>query len=175
MIAQAKWIAEPETADKAWGDDSRAGLPQCAKPLRICLLGYRSAPYGGGQGIYIKYLSKALMQAGHSVDVISGEPYPHLDPGVNLIKLPGMNLYERGLLSLRPHHLGAWANWREWFGKLTGNFTEPLCFGRRVDRFLKNNGHRYDLVHDNQCLAYGLLNIQRAHAAGDHDSPSDHQ
>ena len=35
-----------------------------AKPrraLKVCLLGYRSAPYGGGQGIYLKYLSKALV------------------------------------------------------------------------------------------------------------------
>ena len=29
-------------------------------PLRICLLGYRSHPYSGGQGIYLKYLSAKL-------------------------------------------------------------------------------------------------------------------
>ena len=77
------------------------------KPLRICLLGYRSHPYGGGQGVYLRYLSKALADLGHSVDVISGQPYPHLDPRVRLIKMPGMNLYETGLLSLRPRHLGS--------------------------------------------------------------------
>ena len=51
-----------------------------ATPLRIALLGYRSNPYSGGQGIYLRFLSRALLQAGHLVDVISGEPYPELDP-----------------------------------------------------------------------------------------------
>lgn len=133
-------------------------------PLRVCLLGYRSHPYGGGQGIYIKYLSKALVEAGHQVDVISGEPYPHLDPRVTLIKLPGMNIYEKGLLSARPQHLAHWSNWQEWFGKLTGGFAEPVSFGRRVDRYLHEHGASYDLIHDNQCLAYGMLNIQRRQA-----------
>lgn len=130
-------------------------------PLRVGILGYRSHPYGGGQGIYIKYLSKALVEAGHEVEVISGEPYPHLDPRVKLIKLPGMNIYENGLRSLRPRHLLHWSNWVEWFGKLTGGFAEPLSFGLRVDQYLQRHGHRYDLIHDNQSLAYGMLDIQR--------------
>ena len=58
-----------------------------SRSLNIALLGYRSNPYSGGQGIYLKHLAKALTDAGHSVDVISGEPYPELDPGINLIKL----------------------------------------------------------------------------------------
>ena len=114
-------------------------------PLRIGILGYRSHPYGGGQGIYIKYLSKALAEAGHEVEVISGEPYPHLDPRVRLIKLPGMNIYEKGLNSLRPRHLRRWSNWVEWFGKLTGGFAEPVSFGMRVDKYLREHGHRYAL------------------------------
>ncbi|MBT5293081.1 MAG: glycosyltransferase, partial [Cellvibrionales bacterium] len=76
-----------------------------SRPLRICIAGYRSAPFGGGQGIYIKYLSKALVDAGHQVDVISGQPYPEVDPRVNLIKLPGLDLFSNGLRSLRAHHL----------------------------------------------------------------------
>lgn len=133
---------------------------QAQPALNICLLGYRSHPYGGGQGIYIKYLSKALTDAGHRVDVISGEPYPHLDPRVRLIKLPGMNLYEKGLASIRPRNLASWADCREWLGKLTGNFSEPLSFGMRVNAYLRRYGHRYDLIHDNQCLAYGMLRVQ---------------
>ena len=101
-----------------------------ASTLNICLLGYRSHPYGGGQGIYLKYLSKALVDAGHTVDVISGEPYPHLDKRVKLIKMPGMNLYENGLLSIRPHHLKSRANIVEWLSKLTGGFAEMQAFGR---------------------------------------------
>lgn len=133
---------------------------QAVKPLKIAILGYRSHPFGGGQGIYIKYLSKALVEAGHQVDVISGEPYPHLDERVKLIKLPGLNLYENGLLSLRPRHLNSIANITEWFSKLTGGFAEPYAFGRRVNAYLKQHGQQYDLIHDNQCLAYGMLAIQ---------------
>ena len=61
--------------------------------LRIALLGYRSHPHVGGQGIYLHYLSKALIEAGHSVDVISSPPYPELDPRVRLIKIPSLDLY----------------------------------------------------------------------------------
>lgn len=136
-------------------------VPEPTKPLRIAILGYRSHPFGGGQGIYIKYLSKALVDAGHQVDVISGEPYPHLDKRVKLIKLPGLNLYENGLLSLRPKHLTSFANIVEWFSKLTGGFAEPYAFGRRANAYLKKYGHQYDLIHDNQCLAYGMLDIQQ--------------
>jgi len=134
---------------------------QSDTPLRICLLGYRSAPFGGGQGIYLRYLSKALLEAGHTVDVISGEPYPHLVDGVRLIKLPGMNLFENGLLSLRPHHLRSWANAVEWCSKLTGGFAEPYAFGYRMAAYMKRHGAQYDLIHDNQSLSYGLLKVQK--------------
>ena len=130
------------------------------RPLKICILSYRSAPHGGGQGIYIKYLSKALADAGHEVDVISGQPYPHLDYPVNLIKMPGMNLYETGLGSLRPHHLRSMTNIIEWLGKLTGSFPEPLCFGRRVSKYLRANGRHYDIIFDNQSISWGTLGLQ---------------
>lgn len=131
------------------------------KSLRLCILGYRSHPYGGGQGIYIKYLSKALVDAGHQVDVISGQPYPHVDERVNLIKMPGMNLFETGLGSIRPKNLLSYADMFEWLSKLTGGFAEPYCFGHRVQRYLKRHGQQYDLIHDNQSLSFGMLKIQR--------------
>ncbi|HDY83621.1 MAG TPA: glycosyltransferase family 1 protein [Halieaceae bacterium] len=130
------------------------------KPLRIALLGYRSQPYGGGQGVYLKYLSKALVDAGHTVDVISGPPYPHLDPRVRLIELPSLDLFENGLLSLRPRHLKSLTNIIEWLSKLTGGFAEPYTFGRRAVKYLRKHGHNYDLIHDNQSLSYGMLQIQ---------------
>ncbi len=131
------------------------------KALRICILGYRSHPYGGGQGIYIKYLSKALVDAGHKVDVISGQPYPHVDDRVNLIKMPGMNLFETGLGSIRPKNLLSYADMFEWLSKLTGGFAEPYCFGYRVQQYLKKHGQSYDLIHDNQSLSFGMLKIQK--------------
>lgn len=131
------------------------------KPLKICLLGYRSHPYSGGQGIYIKYMSKALVEAGHEVDVISGQPYPQLDPRVSLIKMPGLNLFENGLQSLRPRHLTSLTNVIEWTGKLTGAFSEPHCFGRRALKHLQKSGRHYDIIHDNQCLSWGMLKLQQ--------------
>jgi len=134
-----------------------------SRPLNICLLGYRSHPHCGGQGVYLYYLSKALVEAGHKVDVISGQPYPELDTRVRLIKMPGLNLYEHPhpVRALRPRHLLSWADFYEWFGKLTGAFAEPYCFGRRVARYLRRHGGDYDIVHDNQSLCYGLLDIER--------------
>ncbi|MCO1334079.1 glycosyltransferase family 4 protein [Microbulbifer sp. OS29] len=133
------------------------------RPLRICLLGYRSHPHSGGQGIYLRYLSKALVDAGHSVDVISGQPYPELDERVKLIKMPGLNLYEvdSPVRALKLRHLLSWADFFEWWSKLTGGFAEPYTFGRRVSKYLRKHGHQYDIVHDNQSLCYGLLDIEK--------------
>jgi glycosyltransferase involved in cell wall biosynthesis len=133
------------------------------QPLNICLLGYRSQPYSGGQGIYIKYLSKALVNAGHTVDVVSGEPYPHLDPRVRLIKLPGLNLFEspNHVTALRPAHLLSYTDFFEWFSMLTGGFPEPYTFGRRAFTYLKKYGRHYDIIHDNQSLCSGLLKLQK--------------
>ncbi|MCA0900731.1 glycosyltransferase family 4 protein [Microbulbifer agarilyticus] len=135
-----------------------------SRPLNICLLGYRSHPHCGGQGVYLHYLSKALTDAGHKVDVISGQPYPELDPRVRLIKMPGLNLYEHPspTRALKFKHLLSWADFYEWFGKLTGGFVEPYTFGRRVARYLRKHGQNYDVVHDNQSLCYGLLDIEKS-------------
>ena len=130
------------------------------RPLRVCLLGYRSHPFAGGQGVYLRYLSKALVELGHSVDVISGQPYPELDPRVRLIPMPGLNLYETGLGSLRLRHLHSAANVYEWLSKLTGGFGEPQAFGMRVREYLRAHRDDYDIVHDNQSLSYAMLDLQ---------------
>lgn len=87
LRSHADWKHKLENRDRPLHSDVSA------QPLRIALLGYRSNPFSGGQGVYLKYLSQALTELGHHVDVISGEPYPDLDPRVGLIKLPGLNLY----------------------------------------------------------------------------------
>lgn len=56
----------------------------------VCILSYRSYPYFGGQGIYMRCLSNALRDLGHDVDIWSGLPYTD---GVRLIKMPGLDLY----------------------------------------------------------------------------------
>ncbi len=49
------------------------------RPLRIALLSYRSKPHSGGQGVYVRHLSRELAARGHHVEVFSGQPYPELD------------------------------------------------------------------------------------------------
>ncbi len=132
-------------------------------PLRVALLGYRSNPYSGGQGIYLKYLSRALADAGHQVEVISGEPYPELADPVRLVELPGLNLYaaDNHVTALRPRHLRSATDTFEWFSMLTGGFPEPYTFGRRLQRhFAAGGGRGYQVVHDNQCLSWGTLALQ---------------
>lgn len=133
-----------------------------SQPLHIALLGYRSHPHVGGQGIYLHYLSKALVELGHSVDVISGPPYPELDPRVRLIQLPSLDLYAHPhpTRALRFHHLRSFTDCYEWWSKLSGSFAEPYCFGRRVLKYFKQHAPGYDIIHDNQSLCYGLLALQ---------------
>src|SRR5205085_1283 len=54
---------------------------------------YRSKPHCGGQGVYVRHLSRELVALGHTVEVFSGQPYPDLDEGVTLTKVPSLDLY----------------------------------------------------------------------------------
>lgn len=132
-------------------------------PLKIALLGYRSHPFSGGQGIYIHYLSQALVNAGHQVDVISGPPYPTLDHRVNLIKLPSLDLFaeKSHIKALKWKHLLSFTDFFEWFTMLTGGFAEPYTFGRRLYHYFKEHKPDYDILHDNQSLCYGTLKLQQ--------------
>ena len=132
--------------------------------LKIAILSYRSAPFGGGQGIYVKDISHALSSLGHSVDVISGEPYPHLHADINLIKLPGMNLFEsfsfRDRLKKFIQNPKSILNIYEFTSTLFGGFPEMHTFGNRVNNFLKKED-KYDVIIDNQSLSYGMLEVQK--------------
>ena len=134
------------------------------RPLRIALLSYRSKPHCGGQGVYVRHLSRELVALGHQVEVLSGPPYPELDPGVALTEVPSLDLYREPDPFRTPH-------WREFrtlvdvleFGLMaTAAFPEPLTFSLRAARLLRSRAQRPDVVHDNQTLGYGLLALQRA-------------
>ncbi len=137
--------------------------PCADRQLRICLLGYRSHPFSGGQGVYLRYLSKALVEAGHIVDVISGPPYPALDERVTLIRLPSLDLYaeDNVITALRPKHLASYTDLFEWCSMLSGGFSEPYTFGRRLVEYFAKVQPDYDIVHDNQSLCYGTLELQK--------------
>ncbi len=134
--------------------------------MRICLLSYRGYKYSGGQGIYVRYLSRSLQKLGHEVDVIAGPPYPELTEGINLVKLPSLDLYrlsEPRRLFINPLWLNTWPNLVEWLGECSGFFTEPHTFGMRAYNMFRSNGHqrKYDIVHDNQCITGGILRIKQ--------------
>lgn len=130
--------------------------------LRVCLLSYRSNPHCGGQGGYVRNLSRALTELGHRVDVVSGPPYPDLAPGIDLIKLPSLDLYNPDNLFRMPRmaELSDPINFIEWFGISSMGFSEPFTFGLRAHRYMKKNARRYDIVHDNQNLSYGVWMIK---------------
>ncbi len=132
-------------------------------PLRICLLSYRSNPHCGGQGVYLKNLSRALKDLGHQVDVISGPPDPCLDDDIRVHRLPCLDLYNPDHLFRVPSlkELADPINMMEYIGVSTMGFPEPFTFGLRAFRFLRSRFHEYDIVHDNQCLSYGLWAIKK--------------
>ena len=131
--------------------------------MKIGLLSYRSNPYSGGQGIYIRHLSKALSELGHDVSVISGQPYPELDHSIKLIKVPGLGLFESGdrLSAFKISFFWNPLNFYEWLTVITGGFPEPYSYGQRVYRLLKTTNFSFDILLDNQSLSSSLLKIQK--------------
>lgn len=131
-------------------------------PLKICLLSYRSNPHCGGQGVYIRNLSRSLKRLGHDVDVISGIPAPDLDKGINLILLPGLNLYnESSAKRFSFDNVKTPVDLIECFSVFTMGFPEPLTFGLRAYHYLKSHTKKYDIIHDNQSLSYGILALSK--------------
>ncbi len=132
------------------------------RPLRIALTSYRSKPHCGGQGVYVRALSRELVALGHDVEVLSGPPYPDLDGdtegrGPTLTRVPSLDLYREPDPFRTPH----WREFRtpidvlEYLLMATAAFPEPLAFSLRAARLLQHRD--VDLVHDNQTLGYGLL------------------
>ena len=131
-------------------------------PLRILLPSYRSDPHTGGQGIYMRLISKALVDLGHHVDVISGPPYPELDPRIGLIKLPSLDMYarENPIACLNGEIMGNKTDLFEWWSHNWGGFPEPYTFGARMADYMRDKIDQYDIMHDNQTLCYGMLDVR---------------
>jgi glycosyltransferase involved in cell wall biosynthesis len=131
-------------------------------PLRILLPSYRSDPHTGGQGIYMRLISKALVDLGHHVDVISGPPYPELDPRIGLIKLPSLDMYarENPITCLNREIIGNKTDLFEWWSHNWGGFPEPYTFGVRMAEYMRDKIDQYDIMHDNQTLCYGMLDVR---------------
>lgn len=129
--------------------------------MRICLLTYRGNMFCGGQGVYVYYLAEALHALGHDVNVISGPPYITAPEGVTLHKLEALNLYEGNRLSLlsRPNRLFTPINLYEAAAVRMGFFPDIFTFSMRAYLELRHlvSEQRFDVIHDNQTLGYGLL------------------
>ena len=128
------------------------------RPLRVCLLSYRSNPHCGGQGVYLKNLSRALKDLGHGVEVVTGPPDPQLDKDIPVHRLPCLDLYnaEDPFRIPTSSELMDPINLIEWIGVSTMGFPEPFTFGLRAYQFMNTRFGNYDIVHDNQSLSYGI-------------------
>ncbi|MBW8090006.1 glycosyltransferase family 4 protein [Streptomyces hygroscopicus subsp. hygroscopicus] len=156
-----------EAAQETGADPLGAVPPTAAdeRPLRIALLSYKGNPFCGGQGVYVRHLSRELARLGHTVEVIGAQPYPVLDAeeGVTLTELPSLDLYRQP----DPFRTPRREEYRDWIDALevatmwTGGFPEPLTFSLRARRHLAARPGQFDVVHDNQTLGYGLLGLER--------------
>lgn len=137
-------------------------LPGPDDPLSIAFLTYRGKPHVGGQGVYTRHLAKSLLRMGHQVEVLSGQPYPLVPPGVPLVELPSLDIYNDHFPMRMP---GIWelkslGDWVEVTAFSSGAFPEPLAFSVRAAQHLRSRVNEFDLVHDNQSMGYGLLAVE---------------
>ncbi len=133
------------------------------EPLSVAYLTYRGKPHVGGQGVYTRHLTKALVDLGHHVEVLSGQPYPELSDAVPLHELESLDIYNDYFPMRMP---GLWelkslGDWVEVTAFSMGTFSEPLAFSVRAAQLLRSRVNDFDLVQDNQCLGYGLLAMER--------------
>jgi glycosyltransferase involved in cell wall biosynthesis len=133
------------------------------EPIRLAYLTYRGKPHVGGQGVYTRHLTKALVDLGHHVEVFGGQPYPVLDERVPMHKLPSLDIFNDTYPGRFPAYweIKSLADVVEIAQFSTGSFSEPLSFSLRAHRELSKRRADFDLVHDNQSLGYGLLATEK--------------
>ena len=144
------------------------------RPLRIALLSYRSKPHSGGQGVYVRALSRELVALGHRVEVLSGPPYPELDVdadgrGPTLTRVPSLDLYREPdpFRCPRLREFRSAVDVLEFLIMCTAAFPEPLTFSLRTSKLLVRRQREagrplFDVVHDNQTLGTGVLRLHEA-------------
>jgi len=157
------------TRHKVRGPTSRPPVPERIPPrppepggLRIAFLVYRGNPRCGGQGVYSRHLTRELVALGHSVEIFAGQPWPEVDEGVGFTPVPSLDLYRepdpfriprpKEFADSYPRSIAA----LEFAVMCTAGFPEPWTFSLRTRRMLAARRHEFDLVHDNQCLGYGI-------------------
>jgi glycosyltransferase involved in cell wall biosynthesis len=136
------------------------------------MVGYRGNMHCGGQGVYLWFLVRELAKLGHQVDVLVGPPFPDPMPFArDVVTLPNQQFWAKwfsrdwGHFLPRPNPLRVFEplNFYELASSRLGFLPEPFAFSLRAFRAMAERlrrGVRYDLVHDVQCLGYGLLGIR---------------
>ncbi|HEV2427742.1 MAG TPA: glycosyltransferase family 4 protein, partial [Acidimicrobiales bacterium] len=155
---------------RSWARSREIRLPDAvgARPpapggRRVAFLIYRGNPRCGGQGVYTRHLTRELVALGHSVEVFAGPPWPELDEGVGFTPVRGLDLY-RDPDPFRipaPREFTSLADATEFAVMLTGGFGEPVAFSRRIRKVLALRRGDFDIVHDNQCLGWGIAGLAR--------------
>ena len=142
------------------------------RPLRLCFVAYRGNMRCGGQGVYLWFLARELAKLGHEVDVFVGPPYPDPMPFArSLTRLPNEQFWGRwfaghaAAMLPEPNPLKIFEplNFYELAGSYFGFLPEPFAFSVRAFREVSARlraGARYDLVHDIQCLGWGILGLK---------------
>jgi glycosyltransferase involved in cell wall biosynthesis len=130
--------------------------------LKIGLLSYRGNPYCGGQGIYLTYLANELVKLGHEVHVIVGPPWPLFIKGAFVHPVDNFNFFGKKkdfLPPANPFKIFSPLHFYEFSASRFGVFPEIKAFSFRA--FFKllelTKNHHFDILHDNQCLGYGML------------------
>ena len=130
--------------------------------MRIAMLSYRSKPHCGGQGVYIRHLSRELVRLGHEVEVFSGQPYPDLDEGVVLTKVPSLDLYREP----DPFRVPKLREFRdridveEFAHHVHGRVPRAEDLQPRVARLMEERAGDFDVAHDNQVLGTGIIELE---------------
>ena len=127
--------------------------------LKIALLSYRSDPFSGGQGIYIKNISEALHNKGHEITIFSGNPLPEVNKAIKVVRIETPGFFEtfdslerlKIFTSLEKNRL----NFMDFFETFTGTFTEPVFFGERLvkNKYFQETVDEFDIFHDNQSIS----------------------
>jgi glycosyltransferase involved in cell wall biosynthesis len=130
--------------------------------LKIGLLSYRGNPYCGGQGIYLTYLANELVKLGHEVHVLVGPPFPLFLEGSVVHSIENHNYFGKKTDFLPPGNpfaIFSPLNFYEFVSSRFGVFPEIKAFSFRAFFKLRElvKEHRFDVLHDNQCLGYGQI------------------
>ena len=123
--------------------------------------------------MYLWFLARELARLGHRVDVLVGPPYPDPMPFANSVtSMPNEQFWGKWFLAQRRHlipqprplRVFEPLNFYELAASYLGFLPEPLAFSVRAFREVAARlraGTRYDIIHDVQCLGYGILGIRK--------------